>query len=196
MEDLKDLNIEVIEVDLFSQYLPNYQSDFFRWWWLKNNGGFYLDVDVIVMKSFDTLPLDQRLIYCQYGGYFPVGVIGAKTSSVIVDHIHRKLPRFYNPDDYNSCGPYMFRDVYMKKNWNEGYNAPSIWFYPIAQSAMMPLLYNGNYEIPTKSYALHWFGGLPASQVFNSRFTPKFAQNSEDAISRFLRSQGIIKCTE
>ena len=38
VESLEDIGIEVKEIDLFSKYPPNYQSEFFRWWWIKENG--------------------------------------------------------------------------------------------------------------------------------------------------------------
>jgi len=193
LEDLKDIGVEISHVDFFAQYLPNFQSDLFRYWFLKNHGGFYLDTDVIILKSFKELPLDNKLIYCSYGGYYPVGVLGATKDSKIVNHIIQVLPKFIDVNNYNSAGPYMFRDILNSRSWGEGFNAPAKWFYPIPFSNQMPQLYtNDNYKIPDNSLCLHYFGGLPASQKFNRKYTEEFAKKSNDAISRFLREKKLI----
>ena len=197
INDLEALGVEVVYVDMFGQYPPNFQSDFFRWWWLKNNGGFYLDTDQIILKSFAELPLQEKLIYTQYnarscGVYTPVGVIGASQDSLVVDTIIKLLPQFYDPNNYNSLGPFMFRSIINGKKWGEGTNVPSFFFYPIPESDFMSLVYSGQFKIPNGSFASHWFGGHPLSQKFNSEYTEEFAQKSEDTLSVWLRKHKII----
>jgi len=193
IDKLKDLDVEIKRVDFFPTFAPNYQSDFFRWWYLKTFGGFYLDTDQIVLKSFDTLPLkDHKIIYCSYGNYSPVGIIGATKDSKTVDYITKMLPKHYNPNDYNSLGPWMFRSVLQTFKTDEGYNAPAKYFYPIPFSDHIPKVYSGEFEIPHLSYALHWFGGLEASQGFNKRYTEEFDKKSDDTISRFLREKELL----
>lgn len=197
LKEAEKLDVEVVRVDMFGQFSPNFQSDFFRWWWLKNNGGFYLDTDQIILKSFKDLPLDNKIIYCKYnviscGVYTPVGVIGATKDSKIVDHIMKYIPNYYNPQVYNSLGPYMFRHVLESKKWDEGVNVPSKYFYPIPESGFVPHIYSGEFKIPEDACGLHWFGGHPASQAFNERYTEEFAQKSNDTISRFLREKKLI----
>jgi len=195
--ELDKIGVEVLRVDMFSQYPPNYQSDFFRWWWLQNNGGFYLDTDQIILKSFAELPLDNKIIYCKYdviscGVYTPVGVIGAERDSKIVNYIVKNIPGYYDPRTYNSLGPYMFRHVLKVKKWNEGVNVPSLLFYPIPESGFVVNLYNGSFKIPKGSLGLHWYGGHSASQQFNQKYTEDFSKISNDTISMFLREKKII----
>jgi len=192
MGNLKDLDIEIIKDDRFSEYAPNYQSDLFRYWYLKENGGFYLDVDLIVLKSFKELPRSNDFIYCEYNNYYPVGVLGSIKGSKLSEHINNVLPQFVNVNDYNSAGPYMFAKIINSKKWDRIFNVPQSWFYPIPFSNMMPILYNGNYSFPRDTIVCHWFGGLPASQAFNRKYTEEFAQTSNDAISVFLREKKII----
>lgn len=190
---LASIDVEVVELDAFEQYAPNYQSDLFRWWFLQNNGGFYLDTDQIILRSFASIPLKHKIIYCTYNGYCPVGVIGAQKDSKIVGYIVKNLPRYSNPSDYNSMGPWMFRDVLNKMGASEqGFNAPSTFFYPVPFSDMVPRVYDGSMMISPNSYALHWFGGHPKSQAFNKHYTEEFATHSEDTISKFLRKKKII----
>lgn len=199
MDHLKDLDVEVRNVDMFSQYAPNYQSDFFRWWYLKNFGGFYLDTDQIILKSFETLPLDNKLIYCSYGNYSPVGVIGGATDSEVIKYIVSALPNHYDPNDYNSCGPWMFRDIMKQVDMSEGFNAPQNYFYPISTSEEVPSIYSGNVKISkgkvdnySEVYSCHWFGGHPDSQKFNAKYNEGFAYASDDSISRYLKEEGLI----
>jgi len=198
IEKLKPLNIKVFKGNFFEQYPPNFQSDFFRYWYLKNNGGFYLDTDQIILKSFKDLPLDNDLIYSGYaakscGYYTPVGCIGASKDSEIVDWVMKLLPQFYNINNYNSLGPFMFRDMLNARKWKDKmFNAPSNYFYPIPDSYLVTHIYDGTLKIPEESYSLHWYGGHKLSQEFNKKYTKQYAGSSSDTISRVLREKQIV----
>lgn len=198
IEELEDLNVEIIETEMFGEYPSNYQSDIFRWWYLKNNGGWYLDTDQIILKSFKTLPLDCDLICSIYkavscGIYSPVGCIGADKNSELVEWIDKLLPQYYEPDNYNSLGPFMFRSVIGMRKWKDKIvNAPSNIFYPVPESYLVSSIYDGSFEIPNESFCAHWFGGHYLSQEFNKKYTEEFAKTSNDTISRFLREKKII----
>jgi hypothetical protein len=196
MEDLSDLGVKIYSGRCFEDYAPNYQSDFFRWWWLSNNSGFYLDTDQIILRSFETLPRDSQLIYSGYkakscGYYTPVGVIGADKPK-IVDTINKLLPQFYVAENYNSLGPFMFKHILEINKWDGLENVPSHYFYPLPESYMMSEAYQGDFTLAEDSYAFHWFGGLPLSQKFNTLYDEEVAKRSKDTISRTLRDRGII----
>lgn len=197
---LPEINVNIKEYISYEDFAPNYQSDFFRWWFLKEYGGFYLDTDQIITRSFRGLPLENDFIYSNYntkscGPYYPVGVVGAKKESILLNEICEILPKFTDLNDYNSLGPNMFKSVYKAKKWPEShFNAPSSYFYPVPESHMVNELYEGRVPLSEfkDSYAIHWFGGSPLSQSFNQEYTEDFAQVSEDSISKFLRSEMII----
>jgi hypothetical protein len=198
LDRLKDLDVIKKEINAFSQYTPNYQSDFFRWWWLSNNAGFYLDTDQIILKNFETLPLNSDFIYSEYpakscGIYTPVGVVGASINSKIVKWVKDILPKYYNSNDYNSVGPFMMRSVLHDRKWSDiMFNSPSHYFYPVPESYLVNKIYNGEeFFDKNKSFAAHWYGGHPESQKFNQIYTKKMLLNSNDSISTFLRQEGI-----
>ena len=197
MDKLDDLDISVINTDQFSQYPANYSSDFFRWWWLKNNSGFYLDTDQIVLKSFEDLPRDTDLIYSCYsakscGVYAPVGCIGANKPH-IVDFTYDIMHKFYDKNNYNSLGPFMFVYVLQMKPWKDITNLSPEYFYPVPDSYLVQHIYKGNVKIDNSiSYSAHWFGGHPESQNFNNKYTEEFAKTSKDSISVFLRENNLI----
>ena len=205
MSALKDLNVDIIKVNIFSKYPPNYQSDFFRWWWLKKNGGFYLDTDQIVLKSFEDIDRDCDFIYSAYiapscGFYTPVGVIGSTKDAEIVQWINDMLPKYYDPRDYNSLGPFMLRSVVKTRKWRDKlYNTPSQMFYPILDSCYVGVLYGDSHSAAEsalknveKAYALHWYGGHPESQRFNKSFNEEKAQTSLCLLAGVLRNKRII----
>jgi mannosyltransferase OCH1-like enzyme len=200
--ELEKLDVEIVRVNYFSKFAPNHQSDFFRWWHLKENGGFYLDTDQIILKSFKGLPLKQyNFIYSSYkvnsplapsGTYSPVGVLGATKDSKILKHIACILPDYLNEEIYDSIGPDMFRDVIQKIDMSQGFNAPSKYFYLATIGDQTKGIYSGKMELSNENYALHWFGGYNDSQKFNRKYTEEFAKSSDDTISRFLRKKKII----
>lgn len=196
-DNLSELNIDRYKINMFSKYAPNYQSDFFRWWWLNNNSGFYMDTDQIVLRNFSTLPLDNNFIYSEYkaqscGIYSPVGVLGAD-SSEIVQWTNTIINQFHRNDDYNSMGPWAMRTMLRMRPWKDKmFNAPSNYFYPVPESYMVNSIYNGKFYPDKESYCLHWFGGHKLSQSFNRQYSVEKAQFSLDSISSILRIKRII----
>lgn len=196
--ELEKLNIEIKHVDWFSQYASNYQSDIFRYWYLNNFSGFYLDTDQIILKSFETLPLDNDFIFSCYkadscGIYTPVGVLGASKESKVVPYIMNELPKFVDVNNYNSAGPFMLRQVLSSRPWKEKmFNAPSHYFYPVPESFGVSEIYDGKLIIPEDSYSLHLFLGHPLSQEFNKKYNEEFAKKSNDTISALVRETGLM----
>ena len=205
LDKLPMFGVKIVESHIFPDFPPNFQSDLFRWWWLADKGGFYLDTDQIVLRSFEGLPLDSDFICSVYpaqscGIYAPVGVIGAKEGSKTVRYIKDHILDYYDPDVYNSIGPFMFRDVFEKQSSKEVvFNAPSFYFYPVKESYLISEIYNGNLDLRKGShsgnkeiYSCHWFGGHPLSQDFNATYCPGVAKHGHDSISKYLRSVSIV----
>ena len=201
MGKLKELDVEIIRVDWFSKLSPNHQSDRFRWRFLSEQSGFYLDTDQIILRSFKNLPLEKyKFIYSSYdikssfaqsGHFSPVGVLGASKDSKIVAKISGALPRYFKANDYNCIGPLMFLDMEKKIDMSEGFNAPSKYFYPAAICDQMCKIFDGSLKLG-EGFSAHWFGGFGPSQKFNRGYTEEFSQKSQDSISVFLREKKII----
>ena len=200
IQKLGELNVNIEKFESYSDFPPNYQSDFFRYWYLKEYGGFYLDNDQIIMKSFISLPLENDFIYSMYeakscGVYAPVGVLGAKKDSILLDEISDLICQYMDLNNYNSIGPNMFKSVFSSKKWPEKlFNAPSTYFYPVHESYLVDKIYSGEIDLNAlnDTRACHWFGGHPKSQEFNKKYTEEFAKISNDSLSVFLREKEII----
>lgn len=198
-QNIKDLGVKVIELEYFSSpnYCAIYQADLYRFWVLYNEGGFYLDCDQIILKSFDNIPLDKEFIYSRYiepqcGDYLPTGVLGMKKGSDIGKIAMKIVPKAYSPYNYNSSGPFAMREIIKYVNTDNSFNAPKEYFYPVYSSKDVDKIYNGEFEIPEESYAIHWYAGHPLSQEFNKKYTEEFARNSDDTISKYLRENNLI----
>ena len=198
LDELKSLDVEIIRVKYIGSpdLCAILQADLARWLMVKE-GGFYLDTDQIILKPFDTLPLDKEFIYCRYnevqcGDYLPTGVIGIEKNSKIPDLAIKEVLENYSYINYNSSGPFMMRKLINKIDLSRSFNAPYSYFYPINSSSMAWAIYGGKYIPNDDSYALHWFGGHPLSQEFNKRYTEEVAAKENDSISKIIREQGLI----
>lgn len=199
LEELPKINVNVIPIQAIgsSDYCPILQSDLFRWVWMRDNGGFYLDTDQIVMRSFDSLPLDNEFIYCRYmepqcGDYCPTGVLGLEKDSKLADIAIATVMDSYSPTNYNSSGPFMLRKMMSKIHVPRSFKSPSQYFYPIHTSNDVWKIYEGIINPSWETYCLHWFGGHPMSQEFNKKYTEEFSKTSKDFISKYVRSIGIV----
>ena len=67
---LRELGVEVVNVNnlaFLSKLLPYQQADAYRWFFLRDQGGIYLDPDQIILKSFKGLPLNKyKFIFTLY----------------------------------------------------------------------------------------------------------------------------------
>jgi len=200
LDKLNDIDVDIIRVKYIGR--PDFcgilQADIARWLILKDmNIGFYLDTDQIILKSFNSLPLDNEFIYSRYnevqcGDYLPTGVIGLEDGSKIPDIAIKEVLESYSPSNYNSSGPFMMRRLINKVGLSRAFNAPYNYFYPINSSSLVDHIYSGRYIPNNESYAIHWYGGHPKSQEFNIKYTEEFARNGSDSISKYIREKNII----
>jgi len=196
-----ELDVEIVHSNAFQKFAPNHQSDLFRWYFLKEHGGFYLDTDQIIVRSFKSLPLKKEFIYSSYdvdspyaldNHYTPVGVMGATRGSKVIKDIANRIFEYYDESNYNSIGPWMLNERLNDLDLGSSFNAPSSYFYPAPICNFTDGIYDGSLEINEDAYSIHWFGGYGSSQVFNQSYTEEFAKKSDDSISRFLRKARII----
>ena len=203
-ERLQDLNVIIKNNDKYSNFSPVYQADFLRWEILNETGGVYLDTDQLILKNFDSL-LDCDMFYCSYLlpigiPYYPIGVLGSASGHWIPQEILKNIKNFFNPNEYQSIGPNLFRQFMMtpiikeKTNSDNGINDyPRVYFYPAPEpDRFCEMMFSENSIDCDDSYAIHWFGGYTASHQFNSSYTEEKAKTSDDTISTYLRKIGAV----
>ncbi|KAH8262905.1 hypothetical protein KR044_001773, partial [Drosophila immigrans] len=114
----KDTPIEkwLKQGDLFhSEYLTEHMSDLLRLITLYRFGGIYMDLDVVVLRSLELLPLnfvgahDNETLGNAVIGVEPRGV-GHELTELLLRHYQQR----YNAEDYVSNGPTLISTVFGK----------------------------------------------------------------------------------
>jgi hypothetical protein len=186
-----DLGVNITDYGKHKDKAPNFISDFYRWDVLSMEGGWYFDVDQIVLRNFDNL-CDHDFVADGSNNYF-VGVIGCSSNSPIASYIYQYANRTFNPDYYCCIGPWMMRgllhgggDPALKKMMEScGVMLDSgARFYPIVPDNVNRL-YNETVDIPEKTYCIHWYGGHPESQKFNNMVTEENFHDYNNTITKY-----------
>jgi hypothetical protein len=199
LEIVDKLNVSVTYWDKHSDMNPTQVADLFRFEMLADTGGWFFDLDQIFLNSFNDLIYEHEWVF---GGrsVIYIGVMGAAPRSEICGYIYKKQLEFLSkgkPDKYCQIGNWLlmdllkndqnFKNILKRKRWLQTEDDD---FYPILHSHLIKNVYEGKVDIETSSYrayALHWYGGHPDSQKFNSEFTEETVKNGTDSISTYLR---------
>jgi 2-O-methyltransferase len=202
------LGVNILQFDdrLCSVLPPNYISDIARFKTLFD-GGWFFDLDQIFTRNFDDLCNYDFVTGVGYmkeyalNGLINCGVIGASKNSVVPKVINEKQMEILKNSSvkgYNELGN-LFLNKCFKEDWynnlNEKHFISSMdYFYPVSTSHEVYLLYEGKMKIDEleNNYAVHWYGGHPLSQEFNSKYTEKFALTSTDSISVYCRKLSVL----
>lgn len=133
---------------------PEYQSDLIRLEVLWNEGGIYLDSDVILYKPLDDFLIDRPFIIPDNGAFLSNAVIGAPPKHpAILQLIYETIDRLNN--DKIAHGPFI-----VTKCWK---NRPDIKIYP-AETFNNWMFEDGEYEKSDRFdkrwiYGTHLFAG-------------------------------------
>jgi hypothetical protein len=154
--------------------IPNYASDLIRFESLYRYGGYYFDLDQLFCKSFNDL-LDYDVVWggktINYSGV--LGMFkGCPVAKAMYDNVKSKIA---NAKEYCEVGNWLWSSFVTSKeglsllSYYKAYITPMHFFYPVERSEYMIDYYKGKKPNLDGSYAIHWFGGHPDSQAFNSR---------------------------
>ena len=144
----EDFKLEFIESNLTDEairfglpydtkqyFYLSHMSDWLRWNYLKEDGGIYLDTDIVITSPFDDLLDEHFVVAKEEGDAICAGVILSEQGHPIIDRILDTYRNDYHPDEwvYNAQQkPY----EYMKEDdsvtiieQKEGYHYPYIWDY-------------------------------------------------------------------
>ena len=192
IDKCQELDVEIIGYDRHKDKAPNFISDFYRWEMLSRTGGWYLDVDQIVLKNFSSL-CTYDFVIDGSNSYF-VGVVGCSPDNPMSKYIYKAVMYAYDPNYYCCIGPWMSRKLFhnnadpnivnMRQCSNVLLTHGNI-FYPIITDNVLKL-YNETIDIPDESYCIHWYGGHPESQKFNNAVTEANFYNYKNTITKYV----------
>jgi len=177
---------------------PVHKCDLFQWEILAKEGGYYGDMDLLFLNSLDSMHEEicannydiaiswdiwpeeiVKIGHPRRPGYYSIGFMGAEPETKLFKALTRisKLSyRIHNESkEYESAGVWVLYDNcpspddIVETFLGKPYFIPKHLFYSI-DSFEIVKFYEGNFrpQIPDNAIAIHYYGGHPLSQSFNT----------------------------
>ena len=164
---------------------PPNVSDIFSVEILGQQGGWYLDLDQVVLKPLTGLSNHYDFV-CGGQTVFYIGIFGSKQGGAVVGDFYGKMLGSYDPKFYNSSGISAIVHSSLEDNawlaWfkdtRNGTNhiLEQNHFYPLLAPDGSNRFWSGNFDIcgndAAGSECVHFYGGNPVSQKFFREMTP------------------------
>ena len=184
--ELRELPVQMIELD-FSQYLlPNdisevFKSDLLRWSLLSTTGGLWSDMDILYFRPMTTLlnntkensEVDTGITINDTYGH-SIGFLLSAPNNLYYDHIIKHTSSYFNPKNYQCLGTTMLiKEVRTMSIIAEKF--PTLTIANIDNNAvyaynasMIKSIYNSESltHFTPHSIGLHWYAGHPLSGEF------------------------------
>jgi hypothetical protein len=165
-----------------------HKADALRQYLMYTYGGLWLDMDILTVKPLSALGADADtdigLSFTPFrnkrrgrGGYYSTGAVFASPQTDFYKALMRGLRGQYDPQDYQSLGPYLIRGMYpgienIKKRHPalKVFNIPMGAFYPYHYRDLVSLYEqgDGNFTGP-EVIGVHWYGGAVLSMQYMNR---------------------------
>ncbi len=188
-----DINKSEFTKKMYAQKKWAFVSDYARFKILNDNGGIYLDTDMLLVKPLDNLLQNSFFSAYEDDKYISCGAIGAEENNALI----KKCLNYYNENTdklilSQISVPKILTSCYNNLSNNEKENIkiyPKNYFYPFNQFEIKK--FNGN-NAPSESYGVHLWNYSWGNPMF--RFLNKFKfYNSFKKILGILGIKKIIK---
>jgi hypothetical protein len=215
-EAVQRLGVDIQEYEpadrrVYTMPPPN-ASDIFSVEILQHRGGWYLDLDQVVMRSLDGLGNHYDFL-CGGQTCFYIGIFGSSQGGAVVGDAYNTMLGSYDEKYYNSTGiSPLFTKCIQNPEWMRWFKDPrnginhitsQEHFYPLLASDGANRFWGGDFPIETwgESECVHYYGGNPVSQRFFREVNPSNILDFEGAkncMSRYIRKisnngQGLRK---
>ena len=150
------------------------KADFIRWYILAQEGGLFIDTDILFFKPVDILKQIMEFdISLQFERWFTVGFLASNKhdffKQMYQDAILKK-----DMTDYQALGTKLIAETYNFKQLCEKYkifNIPTEYVYPIPYRKPNSFFNKDMPRIPQGCIGIHWFGGTPSSGRYQNTLT-------------------------
>ena len=187
-ERLQDLNIEVIswklDHKLNDEMGPSHVSNLFKWQQLAEEGGVYLDMDILFVKSIEdwyTKVEESDAILCYAPErYFSIGLLGSSGDNAFYRLVFDECIKTFFGGVYQSMGVMvlyqMFGPMRQLDHWGRLQNSFSElvfqnfsmeYVYPWMCTQMQEVFGVRHVELPVNTFGIHWYAGTEIAQRYN-----------------------------
>jgi hypothetical protein len=178
-------------------------SDIFSYDRLYKEGGWYSDMDVAFIKSFDSIS-DMDYAFIGFGGLDDwVGIFGSIKGSWVLKSFYDACVDNYSGTSYNSTGTYgIIKNCSTNMDWcnsfkqgdkgMKNWRAPSDMFYPL-RPEMTKLIWSDAWQTPKPmTWTVHLYGANQDYAIMNKKLTPNYLwdPNHNEWLCRYIRSLG------
>ena len=190
------------------QLSPVHLSDLFTWWVLYNHGGVYSDMDILYLRSLNTLDLDYDLIFNLAKNDFAIGFLLASPHQAFyfdmlqesqkmvcskvyqsggVNTIYQLLPGATNKGTVQAgVGQSLVELIRAKYAANVCTIPKELGVYPWNWTEVDNIFIH-NRVLPLTQLGLHWFGGSKTSQTYNRLLTPETLTRYACTLAHYAR---------
>lgn len=201
MDRLKKHGIQLIDVtnDYKKYDNPIAKSDLCRWRVLSEVGGVYADSDILFIRSLEDLSskffeMDSSVCFDK-NGFCLIGFMAGVKSNRFFNDVFQTALINYKSTVYQSAGAdAMFRLARTKRNAFQMLyrryrgtlnNIPMPVVYPFEwhESAK---IFEEKQEMSPKTIGIHWFGGTPVSQKYNSMYNEDNYGQFDNTLSQYM----------
>ena len=204
-EAVERLGVQLCEYEpsdkrVYTMPPPN-ASDIFSVEILIQRGGWYLDVDQVVMKPLDGLSNNYDFV-CGGQTAFYIGVFGSTQGGAVVGDFYGKMLGSYDEKYYNSSGISAIVNGSINDNeWLRWFRNPKNGinhimsqehFYPLLAPDGANRFWGGDFPIETwgESECVHYYGGNPVSLRYSRELTPENIlgfEGGKNCLSRYIK---------
>jgi len=165
----------------FSKFTPVHLSDLFRWWLLREESGWYADMDILWTAPM--VDCQKELAICQTRGHMAIGLLGSGGDNKFYGDVFQlALVRAKN-GDYQSAGTKTIHELLTGvKNQTLISNVfhlirlrygdivedlPEKTVYPWYYTEMAQVFTSFSKILP-QTVGIHWYGGTDLAQEYNA----------------------------
>jgi len=114
---------------LKGQYSVVNKADFFRIYALCRFGGFYCDVDTLVLKSFRALPVGETYVSSEDGARLSNGIVYARKGHPVFEFMLQHFTQRWQPNTFNLVGSQWYTELkeYFCVDWNKEHHYSIGW---------------------------------------------------------------------
>lgn len=204
---LKECKIEFRKIDFekigFKNDIPEViKSDYLRYYLLGNYGGCWVDFDVVFIKSFNEIEINNNLIMGDisnidtvfvYNDYYPVGFLMSGEKNPIYLNLAENCKKYINKNEYQSIGARMIKKMYntpelIKKEYSNKniLILPLDSYLPYEWNELDQIFLKKNIsKIKNNTFGIHWFNGCFEAKNFQNQLEEK-KNNNLGSINIFI----------